>query len=423
MVLGMGMSMGVDAQEATPKPIKTVERLEQNKKDIADKEAEIKALEKKIQDLLEKREATGEQADVLQQEVQRLQYELEKMQLQVRQTHAGIANTLNQQEEAKKRLVSLDQEIAHQEQQLRIFIKLLYENSQQSLLHMMLSSNSFSEALAQQQAIQEIQNRIAQSLETLQKNYEEVKKEQGSLAEKELSLRHLYTALAEQQQTQETFKQRQEQLLQTKQHEASVLDHRIAEARIVRSEIEKHVFQLKGAGVEIKLNDAFDMARYAGTLTGVRPALIMAVLKVETNVGENLGSGVFPDDMQPESREAFLRVTKKLGVDPAKSPISARPRSYRGWGGAMGPGQFMPATWETIETRIAGLMKKTVANPYELSDAFVGTAIMLADRGGTNRGGEYEAVNRYLAGPNWQYVTWYGDKVLAVAEEYDKTSL
>jgi hypothetical protein len=29
-------------------------------------------------------------------------------------------------------------------------------------------------------------------------------------------------------------------------------------------------------------------------------------------------------------------------------------------------------------------------------------------------------VNRYLAGPNWQYFTWYGDRVLTVAKEYEK---
>jgi len=165
------------------------------------------------------------------------------------------------------------------------------------------------------------------------------------------------------------------------------------------------------------------MAKFAGSVTGVRPALIMAVLKVETNVGTNLGSGVFPDDMHPGSRDAFLRITKKLGLDPQKAPISRRPRSMKGWGGAMGPAQVLPATWESIEGRIEQLMKKKPVNPYELSDAFVATAVFLADRGAANKANEYEAVNRYIAGPNWQYYTWYGDKVLAVAKEYEQQGL
>ena len=89
----------------------------------------------------------------------------------------------------------------------------------------------------------------------------------------------------------------------------------------------------------------------------------------------------------------------------------------------MGPGQFMPATWETIEGRVAALSGKAQANPYELTDAFVATAIFLADRGATSQSQEYEAVHRYLAGPNWQRFTWYGDRVLAVAREYEKEGL
>jgi len=68
-------------------------------------------------------------------------------------------------------------------------------------------------------------------------------------------------------------------------------------------------------------------------------------------------------------------------------------------------------------------MGKAAPNPYELTDAFVATALFLADRGATDRAKEYEAVNRYLAGPNWQRFTWYGDRVLAVAKEYEKEGL
>ena len=89
----------------------------------------------------------------------------------------------------------------------------------------------------------------------------------------------------------------------------------------------------------------------------------------------------------------------------------------------MGPGQFMPQTWETIESRVSALVGKPLANPYDLTDAFVATSIFLADRGATDPAKEYEAVNRYLAGPNWQRFTWYGDRVMAVAKEYEKMGL
>ncbi|MBI3251342.1 MAG: hypothetical protein HYZ62_00350, partial [Candidatus Andersenbacteria bacterium] len=151
--------------------------------------------------------------------------------------------------------------------------------------------------------------------------------------------------------------------------------------------------------------------------------LLLAVLKVESNLGANVGSGHYPDDMQPQSREAFLRITKSLGLDPLATPVSRRPKNYKGWGGAMGPAQIMPATWESIAPRLAQLLKKPVANPFELTDAFVATAVFLADRGAGSPALEYEAVNKYIAGPYWQYHTWYGDRVLAIAAEYAKQGL
>ena len=84
----------------------------------------------------------------------------------------------------------------------------------------------------------------------------------------------------------------------------------------------------------------------------------------------------------------------------------------------MGPAQIMPQTWEGLETRIGQLMGKIIPNPYELADAFVGTAVMLADRGAADPAREREAIGRYIAGPNWEYYGWYIDRVLAVATEY-----
>ena len=82
------------------------------------------------------------------------------------------------------------------------------------------------------------------------------------------------------------------------------------------------------------------------------------------------------------------------------------------------PGQFMPQTWESLESRVAQLMSKETPDPFVLADALVATGIMMADRGAANPAKEAEAVARFLAGPNWIYYTWYSDRVLAVAKEY-----
>ena len=84
----------------------------------------------------------------------------------------------------------------------------------------------------------------------------------------------------------------------------------------------------------------------------------------------------------------------------------------------MGPGQIMPGIWESIESEISNLTGNSLPSPYSLQDAFVGTAVILRNSGAA-AGNEYQAVNRYFAGGNWQRFTWYGDRVLAVAKEYE----
>ncbi len=196
----------------------------------------------------------------------------------------------------------------------------------------------------------------------------------------------------------------------------------ISEAEQARKEISEKLFSLKNSGISMSLTDALEIAKFAGKVTGVRPALLLGVLKIESNLGTNVGSGRYPDDIHPLHREAFLRVIKKLGLNPDNAPVSAKPKSYAGWGGAMGPGQIMPGIWESVESSVAELTGRTLSSPYNLQDAFVATAIILRNSGASS-GNEYEAVNRYFAGGNWQRFTWYGDRVLAVAKEYESSGI
>ena len=271
--------------------------------------------------------------------------------------------------------------------------------------------------LAEQRAIQNVQDRSIAVMLDLQDEQSELEEEQAALEQQEDDLSQLSQVLAAQESDLSFQQQEQDRILVAKKAEQAKYVRRIAEAEAARKEIEQEIFTLKGVGVKLGLTEATDMARLASSLTGVRPELLMAVLKVESSLGTNLGSGVYPDDMHPRSREAFLRITAKLGLDPHEAPIS-RAQSY-GWGGAMGPAQILPATWEGIEAPLASLLNKPVPDPYNLTDAFVGTAVILGGNGAFDPALEKEAVGRYLAGANWRkYSSWYIDRVMAVAEEY-----
>jgi membrane-bound lytic murein transglycosylase B len=88
-----------------------------------------------------------------------------------------------------------------------------------------------------------------------------------------------------------------------------------------------------------------------------------------------------------------------------------------GYGGAMGPAQFIPSTWALYDARIAAT-NGDVANPWNPQDAITAMSYLLSDNG-ANAGGytaSYNAAARYYAGwngPNTSAGKSYASQVMA----------
>ena len=158
----------------------------------------------------------------------------------------------------------------------------------------------------------------------------------------------------------------------------------------------------------------------------------MGTIAEESELGANVGSGNWKKDLYqcyisigyPTSAEkqktAFLAITGELGLNPDAMPVSKAP--YYGCGGAMGPAQFMPTTWQLYKSSIASRTGHNPPNPWDAEDAFMAAALLLRDNGASAGGytAERRAALRYLAGGNWQKPSYafYGDDVMALAEKY-----
>lgn len=390
--------------------------------DITAKENELAHIAEKVRALKEARvKKTGEQTrltdavEVLEDRVQESRLELdrtnvssEEVQLRVRQTR----ETLEQLQRKQLRVRT----------QLKGILRVIAVLDRSSPLEMLVLRGSFADFLGNQAALARVQARATALLLQTDALHTEQQARQRDLADREEELEQLAKLQTAQRVSLESAEQQKRNALSQTVREAARLASLLAEAEEARREIQEQVYVLKNAGVRLSLKQAEDFARYAGNATGVRPALLLGVLKVESNVGTNVGSGRYPDDVHPAHREAFLRVMDRLGLDPATTPVSAKPQTYQGWGGALGPGQIMPGIWERVEPEVSRLVGKARPSPFALLDAFVATAVILQNAGAAS-GNEYAAVNRYFAGPNWQNFTWYGDRVLAVAKQYEGQGL
>lgn len=228
------------------------------------------------------------------------------------------------------------------------------------------------------------------------------------------------------------------QLLSATKLEAKSYEQIVKDRQAKASQINAALFRLRGVdGGGIPFKQALAYARVASSYTGVRAAFILGILRQESNLGVNVGQCLLVDSktgagkgkntgtpflnvMKPDRDVPyFLDMMNRLGRDPYGTPVSC-PQSI-GYGGAMGPTQFIPSTWKGYEGRIATAYKVPVGDPWNPEHAIMATALFLQDLGAA-RGGytaEREAAGRYYAGGNWMaYGLGYAASVLGHAEVY-----
>ena len=201
-------------------------------------------------------------------------------------------------------------------------------------------------------------------------------------------------------------------------------------------EIRARNFELLQAPYPITFGEALGMANYVSKLTKIRPAFLLAIFQEELALEKfdmcyvtNLETGdgirvtdnlVRPKTMHP-TRDVppFIDIMKELGRDPLNTLVTC-PMSF-GWGGAMGPADFIPSTWILYKQKIESITKKP-ADPWNSSDAFLAAGLFLSDTGAKSKtySGEWKAAMIYFSGSASSPHHFYADGALKIAEKIQK---
>jgi membrane-bound lytic murein transglycosylase B len=218
----------------------------------------------------------------------------------------------------------------------------------------------------------------------------------------------------------------------------------VAEKAQKAAQIRATLFNLAGTSA-ISFGDALSYANTVYKTTGVPQAFLLAILTQETGIGKNNGtcyltnpgngSGIntktgnpIANVMKP-SRDVqpFLNIISSLGLDYKSMKVSC-PQSI-GYGGAMGPAQFIASTWTLLISRIQNALGISSApNPWHPLDAFMASALYLADLGAnsTSYTAQKNAACKYYSGRACGYVTGatsYGNSVMALANQIQTTEI
>lgn len=367
---------------------------------------------------------SGKQAErqSLERDVAILDAQIKDAQLEIRQRNLAIKRLTDGITDKEAAIKILDTKVEQGQVSMAQMIRRTREIDDTTLVELILNG-SLSDLFVEVDNFQTVQEALDTAFKEMAIAREDLADRKDALfmqQQEEEELRQLQVLQQKSLQRSEDAKQ---QLVKAAKGEESVYQRTIAEQTKTAGEIRARLFELRDSGA-IPFGKAYEYAKEASAATGVRPALILGVLAQESNLGENVGTGNWNDDMHPtRDRPVFKTLMEELGLDPDTQRVSKKP--WYGWGGAMGPAQFIPSTWVMYKERIGELSGHNPPNPWDARTAIFASALLMADNGADagTRASERLAALRYFAGwgnANKPAYAFYGDGVMGLADKFQK---
>jgi len=379
---------------------------------------QINQLQQQIKDYQQKISENQQKAKSLNTEIQILEDKISAIKLQVEQTDLAIKETNYNIEDVEENIGTVETKIDQEKAVLAEYIRTINQYDQETILEIVLEKEKFSDFFEEVSALESAQGKVQDLLDEIRKNKEELTQKKSDLEDERDEQYRLKSLQVLQRRSVENNQNDKEKILTQTKGQEKKFQELVAQNKRDIEFIKKQVYLLEGVGLSMTLEEALKHALFATTRTGIRPAFLLAVLKKESSWGTNVGTGTWRSDMNPKQQDAFIQICKELGKDPDQTPVSKKP-SY-GWGGAMGPAQFLPLTWLGYKDQVAAMTGHNPPDPWNIDDAFTASAIKLSSNGANQRTSqaEHKAAMIYFAGSNWnkpQY-QWYADQVMELAD-------
>jgi len=295
-------------------------------------------------------------------------------------------------------------------------------NDSGSFLEFLLKNDKFSDFFSDLNYSSNIQSSIQNTLATIKNLKEKLIREKTDLESDKAEQEQLKRIQSKQKTALESSKKQKQKLLDQTKGQERTYQQLLVKAREDLDKIRNQPYEL-AMGFKMTFEEALSHALPASQLTGVRAAFLLAIVKIESDWGGNVGKGNWQADMAPRDFDAFQIITSALGLNPDSTPVSKKP-SY-GWGGAMGPAQFIPTTWLLYTDAVSNLTGRRPASPWNIEDAFTASGLMLAESGANKQtyASEVKAAKIYIAGGRWNTsltARIYANNVMAEATKIQK---
>lgn len=393
------------------------DQLQNAQDDKARLEAELASLEKEIAAKQKQLEAQKGQSTSISRDIAILTSQIEKSKLDIKSKNLTIKKLGGEINQKNKTIQSLSIKIENEKESLAQMIRKEREIGELPLLALILSKESISDVYGDIDSFSSIKKGIQDSVDEIRGIKRNTEVEKKTLEQKKNAETDAKMEIENSKKKVELSEAEKKKLLEASKKTEAEYQKILSEKAKRRNEILTALFNLRDTAA-IPFSKALEYANLASKKTGIRPAFLLAILTQESNLGANVGScylsnpttgaGVgaksgkaFPNVMKPtRDVQPFLTITSELGRDPYKTLVSCPIAGVGGYGGAMGPSQFIPSTWQIIRGRVATALGTKTADPWNPRDAFMASAIYLTDLGAgvQTYTAERNAACRYYSG-------------------------
>ncbi len=391
--------------------------------------AELKVVEAEI--FIQKNLLKSKQKETasIQRDVDILTYKINTAQLNIKAKQIEIARLGGDIVQKQKTINVLGDRLETEKTSLSELLRQTRELDDKTFAEIVLSPQTISNLFVDIQRFHSVEEEIQTSLGAVRGVKKNTETQKVVLEDRRDTETNAKKAIEAEKATIEQLNKEKTVLLNTSKAKENSYRNVIARKEKERAAIRSALYRLRGAS-NITFGQALEHAKFVAGKTGVREAFLLAIITQESNLGENIGTCNRPGDPPSKSYKSvmkpsrdvkpFEKICRELGLDPSSQPVSC---PYGGgYGGAMGPAQFIPSTWVGVKKAISAITGNNPPSPWDTQDAFTASGLYLRDLGANTKTytAERRAALKYYSGGNWAKAknAFYGNQVMAIATRY-----
>ena len=390
--------------------------------------------------------ATQNQSASLQRDILILDTKIKAAQLNIKAKNLLIESLGKDITKKQDHIVGLEDRIDRGRETLAQIMRKTSESDSATFAEFLLTRDSLTKVFSDVDSFQSVQESLKTTFEQIRSDKAQTESEKNALSQRKNKESDARAVIESEKKNIEADEKAKQKLLAVSKGNELTYSQVLAQKKAKAAEIRAALFQLAGGSQAIPFEVALKYANEAAKATGIRPAFLLAILTQESALGKNVGScyltdpqtgagasvksgTTFPNVMKPgRDVEPFIAITKSLGLDYTKTLVSCPIASAGGWGGAMGPAQFIASTWMLFNARIASALGILTPNPWNPEHAFVASSLYLTDLGASagSYTGEKNAACKYYSGRACSASNTsnsYGTQVMAKADTIQRTMI